>query len=1029
MENHETRQGILALIDIVNYTGQSTKLAEKYTAQYSQYFQEKINSIVNKHKFRAIKFLGDAALIFGREPAELLEIMLDLFERDKPEDKYGFISRFRLVAHFGFFQFQMKNRQPVDLVSPEGIKVFRMEKYAGAGELLVTHELYRGLKSLLTSRNIEARRMTLEQSLKGFDGEEWFPPFYKLKIARKELGAANFLEQRMDELEREVQFITVFGNMYSPVPMDKNFINLSIHCDWDKEPDFDCEEFLEDDDEPVKGTKSIRGKRKKIREEDDWIFIEKMERRHRPDFKEIDVNTLYENKGNKYTNGVIFGLPGAGKTTILRHLAFKELKANKSRERREKGREKIIMFVPCRGIPFYDAWHKDQYGPGRVEPDENTALAYMTWVFLFGGKAGDVVSPEERVEFRHAVNKVKQAFKENRLTLLVDALDEAPDSPSKERIKELVLLLASQNRVFLTSRPSERIHLRQENLPVFNVLSLTMDQVREVARHLMDPDSFIYKKFDEAIWREEIVVKMAATPITALLVTAYFQVYGQFDHRYPMYDLLMKFVLVKVWENIKTDAFPYKNLELFFKEVKKKGFFEKYADAGAMYDGLGFLCYRLFFEGADGKVQRMVNETTLKAHFTGVISGAFNYDEDKVMAFVDQWVQRFQEDHLLLQAGAGEYVFIHSTIMEYLAAFHLVRQAKKDKENLPGLVRAALKKQEFLGLETIPIAAGNDLLKGFAILSVLRDIKVDYDRDLLDELGIKCLAEVEWQITKTFQGLRIEGLRKNILDIIRQHRTSFAWVYEGLQELVLTPDKTSMEENIQRFVAFTRLSRDTLMEEYLDYKSFNKGDSQLVNLRKELLDKLVRKEPLEKWYNTHKEKVTAKVEEIAAAEEENVLRLDSPGYHPEDKNFKYYRDITGKELAGFLGSPNMRHNNWVRSCAFSPDGKRFVSASYDGTLKLWDAESGKEIRTLAGHQGEVSSCAFSPRGSEILSASSDNTLKLWDAKSGKCTKTLPLPWIPYYVCFSTQNPTLAVIANLNGTLTLFDFKVSEVSED
>lgn len=64
------------------------------------------------------------------------------------------------------------------------------------------------------------------------------PTFYKLKIAREESGAANLLEQRQDELERDVQFIRVFGNMYPPVPMDKNFIDLSIHCDWDKEPGF-----------------------------------------------------------------------------------------------------------------------------------------------------------------------------------------------------------------------------------------------------------------------------------------------------------------------------------------------------------------------------------------------------------------------------------------------------------------------------------------------------------------------------------------------------------------------------------------------------------------------------------------------------------------------------------------------------------------------------------------------------------------------------------------------------------------------
>jgi hypothetical protein len=42
--------------------------------------------------------------------------------------------------------------------------------------------------------------------------------------------------------------------------------------------------------------------------------------------------------------------------------------------------------------------------------------------------------------------------------------------------------------------------------------------------------------------------------------------------------------------------------------------------------------------------------------------------------------------------------------------------------------------------------------------------------------------------------------------------------------------------------------------------------------------------------------------------------------------------------------------------------------------------------------------------------------------TGQCIKTLLLPWIPLYVSFSPKNPTLAVTANQNGTLTMFDFK-------
>ncbi len=545
--------------------------------------------------------------------------------------------------------------------------------------------------------------------------------------------------------------------------------------------------------------------------------------------------------------------------------------------------------------------------------------------------------------------------------------------------------------------------------------------MREVARHLMDENSFIYKNFDEALWKEEIVVKMAATPITALLVTAYFQAYGQFHHRFPMYDLLMKFILVKVWEHIKTDSFPYKNLELFFEEVKKKEFFEKYIDAGVMYDGLGSLCYGLFFKGTGGKVHRLVNETTLKEHFKEVIADRFHYEENRLEVFVNQWLERFQQDHLLLRAGAGEYVFIHSTIMEYLAAFHMVQQARQDETRLPELVRPALVKEDFLRLETTAIAAGNDLLKGFAILSVLRDAEVAYPRELLYEPGIKCLAEVEWQITKMSQALRIESLKKNLQDIISKNRPACDWLYEHLKTVVLTPGKDLIEENLRRFDGFIRLSRDTLREEYLDYREFNHGDSQLVDLRKQLLYRLVQKEVVDQWLAAHREvklpgPPPGRIEAgIAPIDLGRVWQLDTKEYHPEDKNFKYYQQVIGKELVGFFGSPNMRHFGTVWGCAYSPDGKTFVSASQDGTLKLWDAETGKEMRTLTGHKDSVNSCAYSPDGTRLVSASDDHTLKLWDAASGQCLKTLQLPWIPFFVTFSPRHPHLAVTANANST--------------
>ena len=61
------------------------------------------------------------------------------------------------------------------------------------------------------------------------------------------------------------------------------------------------------------------------------------------------------------------------------------------------------------------------------------------------------------------------------------------------------------------------------------------------------------------------------------------------------------------------------------------------------------------------------------------------------------------------------------------------------------------------------------------------------------------------------------------------------------------------------------------------------------------------------------------------------------------------------------------HTNAVVSVAFSPDSKTLASASYDGTLKLWDMTTGKERATLGEYTGCLGCVAFSPDGKTLAS--------------------------------------------------------------
>ncbi|EDX85754.1 hypothetical protein S7335_3457 [Synechococcus sp. PCC 7335] len=78
----------------------------------------------------------------------------------------------------------------------------------------------------------------------------------------------------------------------------------------------------------------------------------------------------------------------------------------------------------------------------------------------------------------------------------------------------------------------------------------------------------------------------------------------------------------------------------------------------------------------------------------------------------------------------------------------------------------------------------------------------------------------------------------------------------------------------------------------------------------------------------------------------------------------------------------------VWSIAIAPDGKSFVSANDDGTIIQWDRASGNVIKEFVGHRSTARAVAITPDGNTLASGSWDTTIKLWDLNSGDLKATL-----------------------------------------
>ena len=120
-----------------------------------------------------------------------------------------------------------------------------------------------------------------------------------------------------------------------------------------------------------------------------------------------------------------------------------------------------------------------------------------------------------------------------------------------------------------------------------------------------------------------------------------------------------------------------------------------------------------------------------------------------------------------------------------------------------------------------------------------------------------------------------------------------------------------------------------------------------------------------------------------------------------------------------VGEPLRSRGGNVWSVAFSPNGKILATGSDDGTVRLWDVESRQPPVELHGHHDRVRSVAFGRGGSMLATASDDKTVRLWNLVTRTSTEARLGDDTPCCVAFSPNSKVLVLVGS-SGTVYLWD---------